>query len=277
MGPLCLVENLGSLVQFPTHTFVGDEEAASHEAFRVADGRRSPFDYWTGITANQQRILTWTCDRVRAVDTIALDRGHNLAGTVVTLEASQDNFVTVQQIFSFAVPSVAVGGDMTVAPGIVTEEGAWLYTFPDVAATYFRLRIAAMGAGILPVIVGLWLGQSWQPGLFCTPWGDDADVLTAKETETEWGWKGRGLVANIRQGTMIVKLPSDDAYDIARYHIQGHYGRSRPMWVVYDMAQADRAFLAIRPTGSLGFNYEPNWWPRQCRIPYLEHEPARAV
>jgi hypothetical protein len=276
--PLCLVENLGSLIAFPLHGFAADEEAAGHEAARMVDGRRSAFDFWTAVTANAQRTITWTCDRLRTADTIVLDRGHNLAGVVLTLEASQDNFATpAQQIFSFALPSVAVGGDMTIAPGVVTEEGAWLFTFPDVSATYFRLRIAAMGAGKVPLVVGLWLGLSWTPGFFLTPWGEDQDAFEVKEATSEAGWLGRGAAANVRQGELLVKLPSDDAYDVARYHIQGHFGHGRPMWVVYDQQQADRAFCVLRPTGALGFRFEGNWWPRQARIPYREHEPMRAA
>jgi hypothetical protein len=69
-------------------------------------------------------------------------------------------------------------------------------------------------------------------------------------------------------------LDTSEEYDQARYHILGHYARRRPMWIVPDVSQAERALLAIRPQERLAFPYERDWWRlRRGSIVYLEHEP----
>src|SRR3990167_11293764 len=83
-SPAYLVQNYFSDVAFPTHTISAEEEATGYEAWRVADGRRSPADHWKPTTPNSQ---TWVKFDTGAAGTItqvphivALDRGHNLAG-----------------------------------------------------------------------------------------------------------------------------------------------------------------------------------------------------
>jgi len=277
MSCLLLADNLFNTIAYPLHTVAGDEEAVGHEAFHLADGRRGTTDFWSPITANAQHTATVTCDRVRGANCWFLDRGHNLAGVQVFVEVSQDN-ATWQTLASPTIPSVTSHGTIvTNANGVATEEGAWgQLVSPVGAGTYWRLRIPAMGAGLLPVVVGLWVGMAYQPANnFLMPWSEDQDDLVVKETVSEWAWRGRGPVAAPNTGTMNTKLLTDDEYDLARVTVGGHFGRGRPMWIAYDQLQADRAFLAIRPSGNLGYRYEQSWYPRQSQIQYVEHEPLR--
>jgi len=273
--PRFIVENAFSVTQFSGHTVVGDEEAAGHEAFRIANGRRSSFDYWTGNTANQQRTLTLDCAQTRSFDVCVLDRGHNLAGKQMLLECSNDNFGSTQTVFDVTIPSTVGPSHVDDPNGVTTEEGAWVKHFSDRAARYWRLRIPAMGAGVTPSIVGAWLGLSYQPAPFDLPFEPDGDELRAAETQTEAAWLGRNQPATVRGGTISMKLDSVAEYERARYHLQGHYGRGRPMWVIFDEAQADRAVLAIRPTGRLAFGQTREWWYPNVQLPFVEHEPRR--
>lgn len=77
--PLLLVENLFSRTQFPLHTVSANEEATNHEAFRVADGRRSPLDYWTPTTANNQAYVYVTSNQITNDNGFESGTGH--AGT----------------------------------------------------------------------------------------------------------------------------------------------------------------------------------------------------
>lgn len=281
-SPLFVVENLlsaGPTGQFPLHTLVGDEEAAGNEAWHVADGRRAPTDYWTGITPNAQRTLTATFDRIRAFTYVGLDRGHNLGTVQVFIEVTQDN-AAWQLVASPVIPPIATPGPITNANGITTEEGAWgLYLGPanPPSGIGVRVRIPALGAGLLPVIVGAWVGMAYDPGFFLKPWGEDQDDFPVQTVVTEWGWRGRGPAPTPNVGQIGLRLDTEDAYDVARYHLQGHWASGRPMWCLYDQAQADRLFLALRPEQThFGLNIEPSWSRRSVVFPYVEHEPVRA-
>lgn len=280
LSPLVHVENFfsaGPGKQFPLHSIAGSEEAGGFEAYHVADGRRSVLDYWTGITPNIQQTLTVTCDRPRGANAAFIDRGHNLASFQVFIEASMDNS-TWQVMANPIIPSTpSHGTQLANVNGVATEEGAWGMTFPQGAGLYWRLRIPALGANVLPKVVGFWLGMAYTPfNNFLVPWDEDADTLLTTDTVTEWGWRGSGPIATPNVGAMNMKLLTDDEYDLARYNLAGHYARRRPMWICFDTTQADRMFLAIRPESSqLALSYTRGWFPRSGSIPYIEHEVLR--
>jgi hypothetical protein len=276
-GPLFLIENLLSTIAFPGHSLVGDSEPAGFEGWRVADGRRDPADYWGPSGANAQHTLTLSCDRPRAADTFVLDRGHNLAGYEVVCECSDDNFGTTQTVFDTVLPTASSPTALSDAQGCRTEEGAWIRNFPDRAATYWRLRIPAMGVGLSPIVVGAWLGLSWTLGgnpWLKTPWGEDTDEIRPVETTSEWGWRGRGPTNPVRTTTAAFNLATDGDYDAARY-VRGHLAVNRPMWVCFDQAQGDRTWLALRQVGAEGIEFRPGWFPRQGQFALVEHEPLR--
>lgn len=270
--PCILVENHLSVRQFPLVTLVGNEEATGHEAFRVADGRRSPLDFWTSITTNQEATLTWTNDRVRAWNMVALDRGHNLAGIRVIHEASDDNFATTQTVFDITLPAATAPGSLDDALGVRTEEGAWLKRFPTRSAKYGRLRIPAMGVGLKPQIVGVWAGLTLTPPQLGLPHAPDQDEFTVEETVSQAGWRGRTAPVVVRVGTITLKLTDTFAYELARYHLQGHFGRGRATWIIHDDLQADRAVLALRPQGRLGLARDPGWFYPAGQVEWIEHE-----
>lgn len=273
-----LVENFFSEIQFPGHAVVADEEGAGREAFRIATGRRSPYtNYYESITANVQRTITVTCDRTRMANGFALDRGLNLAGKQVVVECSDDNFVTpAQTAFDAVLPTMTAPGSLDDALGVRTEEGAHLARFAPRPGRYWRIRIPALGVGIKPKIVGAMLGM-WYPFTLRLPDMREQDELVGEESLSDGAWRGMGAPANVRTDLLRLKFSDLFEYESARYHLNVHFGRRRPMWLVHDDAQADRAVLAIRPTGRQGFVRSAQWFYHQADIPWVEHEAMRVA
>lgn len=286
MGQPCfLVENFFNRRMFPLHVGTGpnasfgDEEATGAEAFRIANARRWSGDRWMPITANVQHTLTVQCDRVRAANMVALDRGHNLAGEEILLRCSQDGGTTWETCFDVVLPTVVGAGTLDDNLGCRTEEGAWLLRFPSRAAARWQLVIPAMGVGLVPQVVGLWLGYAFAPqdGLRF-PVAPDQTQLLLEETISEAGWRGRNAPGLVRTDTLNFKMGAQGLYDyeLGRYHIQGLFGGGRPMWILYDDEQAHAAVLAIRPgNDTLGFARTPDWFYPQASVPWVEHEPLR--
>lgn len=281
MYPAFLVENLGSVTQFPAVVLTGNEELSGHEAYHVANGRRDPKDYWSPITANNPAYLNYALDRTRAADMLALDRGHNLAGVAISLLCSNDGWGTSETVFTATIPAVCTAGaSLDGANGVTTEEGAWIKRFPLRAATAWRVSIPALGANLLPIVVGCWLGKGFAPA-GPTDWGfnlpitPDGGTLQGFEATSEAGWIGRGLQVDRREGTIPLKFVTLWNYDLGRYHLRNLYGAGRPMWITFDDAQAEQTFLALRPQAPFGFRREAGYFYPQTSLPYLEHEPLR--
>lgn len=269
--PRILAENFFSLTAYPGHVVSASEELAGTEAFRVGTGRRhSLTNRWMPSTANVESWIQVTCDQVRAADMIAIDRGHNLAGRTLDLRVSDDGFATWETVATLQIPTVPGG---SLESGVLTEEGAYLRRFDLAAATQWRLVIPPMGADARPVIVGLYLGLSLELPPLWLPWSDSETELTAVESRTSAGWIGAGEIALVRTGELRLRLPDYLSYDLARLHLEGHYGRRRPMWIVWDDRLAERAVLAVRPQGRTGFRFDTGWAYRQADVSWIEHEP----
>jgi len=255
-------------------TLVADEEAALHEAWRVATGRRSPYtNYYESITANQQRTITRTHTRTRTADLFVLDRGHNLAGKEVILEcADVSDFSSAQVVFDIVLPSATAPGSLDDALGVRSEEGAWYKRFPDRAAFYWRLRIPAMGASQKPKIVGahLSLSYSFDPW---RPMNPDQDELGGEASESDAGWPGMGTPWNRRTDALRVQLSTLFDYDPWRDAYQ-HFQRYRPTWYIPNEDQAQNAMCIARPQGVAGLGRTPQWFGHQGDIPYVEYEAA---
>lgn len=275
MGPAILVENIFSELQFPLHTLVADEQAAGFEVFHLANGRRAQNDRYQSVTTNQARAITATCDRLRYLNGLALDRGHNLGGAAVSVLGSNDGFTTSQTVWTGTIPTVcSPPGQLDSPNGCTTEEGAFVVRFPGAAYLAWRLSIPALGAGLVAQVVGAWLGLWYAPGFFMVPWGEDQIETIATQMQSPLGWTGSTVPVPRRAGSITIKLRSFADYDLARYHITGHFlSQRRPAWIVYDDNQAERAVLAVRQAGIQGFEIETGWSFRQGKVAWFEHEP----
>ncbi|HEX8321038.1 hypothetical protein [Longimicrobium sp.] len=273
--PLFLIENLANQVMFPAHLVTASSEASRAEVWRVATGRRSWRDRWTPGTDDAESWIRIECASPRSVDMLVLDRGHNLAGRRVILEASADGFVAnVTPVLDVVIPAAAaVPGSIDGDAGALTEEGAWLKRFPAVAAADWQLRVPAMGPGLRPEIVGLWVGRAWSPLQYLDlPWGDESIDLQYQAVTTDAAWSGAGRGTRARTGEIGIKL-SPGEYPLARYHIRDLWWVPRPGWLVYDSDQAERAVLALPTPGRAGFEQQEGWSERQAILSWIEHEP----
>lgn len=278
--PAFLVDNLWSVRQYLNNALTANEEAIGAEVFRIADGRRSRRDNWTPLTTNA--VATITADAVTTIQPtgLFLDRDHNMAGEVVELRRSTDDFSGSDVlVFSATIPAAAaVGGDIDDANGITTDEGAWIKRFAATTATrYWRLRFPAMGTDLKPRIVGSILGEFWEPGRVYRPVTDEDDELRTKEISTSWGWSARTIQIRQRVGTLNFRLESAAAYDDAAIHIRDNFGQGRLMVIIHDDERGERAVLAQRTLGRAGFQFPPNWGNRAAIVPWSEYEPRYEV
>jgi hypothetical protein len=271
--PAMLVETLYNTMQWPTHVVTASSEAAGREAWRVATGRRAARDYWTPATTNAEAWIRVDCGAARAADMIVLDRGHNLGGMPVVVEYSANGSAWTAAA-TCTVPSVsAAGTSIDATHGCRTTEGAWIKRFPAQAARYWRLRVPAMGAGLRPVVVGLWLGECWRPTQYLDfPLSDGGGELRYPQAVSDRGWTGVGTVSRPRMGELKILLSTHAEQPHAERHLN-QYWYPRPMWIVVDVDRGERAILAICPPGKIGFGLADGWTYPQTVLSYVEHEP----
>lgn len=277
--PILMADNLFSVAQYPSHVISAEEEPANFEAYKVGRASRWTGNYATATTANDPWYIQVVCDRIRGANCWILDRGHNLAGKAVTLVASQDNFSTSETILSYALPSASSAGRIDDPLGVRTEEGAHVQRFPMREAKYWRLSVSAMGSGLKPQIVGLWLGMAIELSkLPDMPFSEDVHDLVQQVMESDLGWIGGTKAVQRRSGTLSIRLDTQIEYDSIRSQVQGLFGAAVPTWLVVDSDQAERAMLVRRVPGSaFGFGYSADWWNlRRGQMAFVEHEPLVA-
>ena len=271
--PLFAPENFFNRVQFPLHTVSATEEPTGNEAFRVGTGRRSALNFATSTSANALWSLKVACNKLRAADFIAIDRGFNL--TSWELQGSNDDFTTYETILSVTMPTVTVApSNLNTAPGVLTEEGAWLRRFPTRVYRYWRIYVPAMGTGLRPQITGAYLGLSWEPEfLQALPFTYGARNLIYTESESDTAWVGSSRPAQRYETDIVLKMESWDEYDLARRHIEQGTWRKRHTWYVPNQARAERSWLGVAPPGKYRFEKAKGWGFPVARFPLVEYEP----
>jgi len=282
--PVFLVRNFFSRRIYPLHILAasaasGAGEIVGNEFGRIGDACRDPFDYWTNETANTEVRGVVTCDRSRSADMLAIDRAHNLAGKQVLCEvADVSDFSSLQVACDCTLPTVTGTGDLDDLNGIRTEEGAWLKRFPVRSGKYWRLRIPAMGASLKPQIVNAWLDLSWSPTLLDTPLAPDSHEIGGQASTTQSGWEIRSGIWVRRMGHVGMRLLVPSDYELARDQIQYQFGLNRPMWIIHDDEQADRAVLALPRLGKIEIEQKGRGWfyPR-VDFDWIEHSAKDAA
>lgn len=280
--PRLLVKNFFSRRIYPLHVLTpsaasGAGEIAGNEFGRVGDGCRDPFDFWTNATANTEVRGQVDCAIARDADMLVIDRGHNLAGKQVLLERSPDASAWTT-VLDVTIPSSSAPGTLDDSNGVVARDGAWLRHFSTATNRYWRVRIPAMGAGLRPQVVGIWLGPSWAPGYLDVPLAPDSHEIGGQEGATQAGWAIRSGLWVRRYGHVGLRLPLVADYDTALDHIQYQFGLNRPMWLVHDDARGDHAVLAVPPLGRLEIaQRRPGWFYPWVEFDWIEHEPLEVV
>lgn len=276
MGKVLLcAENLLNATYFPGGTaLAANEEPAGFEAVKIARGSRSLLNKWTMSTAATEGRVTRVFDQVRSFDFLYL-YNHNLGGKTLKLWVTSDatDFTgTYEEIFNITVPNATASLPADNTNGVKTEDGAFLIRFPLRVGKAVRFVIPSLGAGLKPEIGYGLLGLSWSAEFPSDPHHDSDTELITELEQTDAGWRGAGRVAAPRQGSLTLELSSFWAYDLARYHLEGHFALRRPMVLIQDDEQADRAVLAVRPPGRAGFRFTPDWPYRSGVVEWEELE-----
>ncbi len=282
-GPRFLAESFFNIQQFPGHTITAEEETTGFEAWRVGAARRVGGRiraYWTPTTANSTSWVECKCDRARAADMLVIDRGHNLDGETVNLEASDDNFATTTEVFSVVLPSNVVSNSrLSDTPGVKTTEGAYVISFDYHVALYWRIFVAAMGAGLKPQIPGAYLGKSFSPtNRPPRAWDDEPTQIVYQQIVSDSLWTSSSRKAKRRGASVTMKMASDLEQNQARYHFRSLYhGGGDVMWNVPDTDNAERAWLAEAPPGRDSQAYPANYPRRIVSVSMVEHNPKSGV
>jgi hypothetical protein len=276
--PRFLVDNVFSLVHYPSVTLSGNEEASGHEARFFSTLRRE--DNWTPTTFNNDAWLKARHASPRTFDMICL-WVHNLLGKAYKFQISDDNFSTIQTVVDVTIPTGPGTGSPDDALGVVTEDLMWIKTVSPRSAVDFRHFVPAMGSSLKPSLSGI-VGLSYYPTQYDYPYAPSTTTMRVEEHLSDRGVRGLGTVANPRQGDITMKMRSDFEYELARFHFEQRWGgwAPSPMLIIHDTTQAERAVMAVRTSGSmLGFESSTEWpdageGRRIGRLSYVEHDPA---
>lgn len=172
LTPIILAQNLFDTVvtnQPSTVSNPDGDDVAGHEYFRVADNLREA-SWWTTAASNairSLRVQNQNPATPTSPNMLVLDRGHNMAGATVAVKGSNDNFSTSTTEVTFTVPATA-GGVPTNTHGCVTTDGVfWIEFVPTAPFSYWQVTFPALGAGISPIVTGLYLGTSYRFPEYC--------------------------------------------------------------------------------------------------------------
>lgn len=279
MKLLFCADNIFCDVLYPNHIISADEEPAGYEAYHVGTARRYPGDRWQATTANADHWVKVRADLLRAVDFVAIDRGSNQLGFRHLLQNSQDNFtLDIRTLYDLTIPTVP-GGTFGTGPGVVTNEGVWMHTFTPELAVDWRFLSKAMGSGVIPQVVGLWAGKSWQPtGLVQFDQVDDEIIQPiSQSTMSPLGWRSRSHTTRKRTGFLRIRLDTDLDVEMVRWQVMGIYAAGFPAWVCFDRetpgGSRKAMLISIPPDAPADFADRQSWLnKRMIMIPFEEEQ-----
>lgn len=275
-APLILSDNLfENTILHPAYAIgnSGGDDVAGREVTRIADNLRD-LTSWTPSTANATRYLY--CDAGAAVvpNLVIVDRGHNLAGaTVQVVGFTSTALTTGTTMFTSVVPTTP-GGLPTDANGCLTPDGVWWKTFTGLSYRVPTFAIAAMGAGVAPIVTGLYLGTAYRfPVYLNTPFADDyrAVVANTGAKVSRGGVRVLPRRVNYRKLRLSLDLEATDyaAFD-AQVRPLLRYGQ--PWWVCLDDSDATLAGLMAPFQIGGDVTYEPSANPVHREVRALELE-----
>lgn len=275
--PVFLVDNVFNLRIYPDHTLAASSTASGSSVERLATGRRKrSLNKWAASSANTAAYVRATFDRLRNFDLLFVDRDHNLSGHEISVRISDDGFTTYTEVGEYTVPANPTPYASLYDDSIIrTDEGAVLMYLGSQSANAVQLSIPAMGTGLAPELAGVMIGKSWSPDKAVTlPWdlAGQPDLIYSA-VESPQAQAASGEVGRKQSGSFRLKLEDEAEYAVARYHIDDLYSSLKPMVVIPDDEEAERARLAFKPAGRTGFERTGDWFPPQVEVPWVETEP----
>jgi hypothetical protein len=282
--PLILSDNLfENVVLHPTFLVqnFNTDDAAGHEAFRLADNLRD-MTFWTRTTSNANSFVDVDCLAPVSPNTIILDRGHNLAGKTVVVNGYDDLAHTAGiNISGNCVIPTTPGGLPTDQNGCLTPDGVWWKTFTPSAKRVPSFTVLAMGVGLAPIVTGVYLGTSYRfPEYLNAPAAYDFGTqVTYKRNElSRGGVRSKSRPLNFDRLQFSVDLDSGDyaGFDVQVRNLL-RYGQ--PWWFCLDDSDAPGSGLMRMFQSAQDIAYDPRVNPvhREIRFDLEEVIPTLYV
>jgi hypothetical protein len=229
-------------------------EVTGHEAFRIADYRRER-TWWQALSdgGGGGASVIVQLPAAQSVDSVWLDRGHNLAGHTVFLQGSADG-VTWDIVESLNVPAAGSIGGTPVAPAMAaTEEGGCWTTFatPLAARKYWLFGVNT--AGFVPVVTGLLVGLKTQLLGYSTTFDEDAGGRTQVTQDSTAGYRASETTYAWRTVSLGLALIGATEYDATIRGLRDLlFAKNQPAVVFLD--------YATRPERGWMYQYDGAAW-----------------
>lgn len=220
--PVFLVDNVFNRIrQYPGATLSSSGDAPGTDVrylTRFCRGKQ----FWQSSTTDIQRQVSSDlgAGTTRAVDSLWIDRGHNLWGKTIRV-VGDDGSGGSAWLLDLTVPATPTvdrwgrytnGGDPTTTVMCVTEEGA-LYSLFTLQAARRRFLITILESS-QPLIPGIILGQRIQLPNFSARMDEDAGAITGERTEmSDTGRVATSRAYPHRELQVVYKRLGVTAYD----------------------------------------------------------------
>lgn len=211
--PLILADNVFDRINlYPTAILSSTGAAAGTDVRHIADYRRERSQWKAATNAADRDVrVDLGAGNSRIVDAVWLDRGHNLWGLTVRVDASDAADFSTGDGLQWVVPAYGtVGGDPTIG-WCVTEEGALYTLFAAFAARrYFRVRVVSAAQ---PILTGVILGPRAQLIGFASERDEDGGERSENSVDSDAMHTGSARVYHRRTLNLPLDLISAAEYD----------------------------------------------------------------
>ncbi len=231
--PLLLVDNVFDATNlYPTAVLSSTGDAAGRSVRAVSDYRRER-TFWQAATSAADRDVRVDLGsgNSRLVDSAWLDRGHNLWGLTVRVDASDASDFSTGDGLQWVVPAEGtVGGDPT-AGWCVTEEGALYTLFSGFSARrYFRVRVVSAAQ---PILTGVIVGARTQLAVYSRQLDEDAGERNERMLDSDAMYSAVDRVYSRRTLNLDLAVIGASSYDAQIRSLRGWlFERNQPVFVV---------------------------------------------
>lgn len=242
--PFLLVDNKYDRINlYPNAVLSSSGDSYGTDMRFVADYRRER-TLWTAAAAQTNNFVTTDLGAGgdSAVDTIVLDRGHNLWGKTVRVDGDDGAGGSMVTVLNRALPlKGTIGGDPNVS-WCITEEGA-AYTFTAPATR--RRWITYVTDNWRPNITGIILGARTQLASYSKKLDEDAGGRTVRSEQSVAGYDATDRTYSWRTLDLVLDQIGAAAYDAQiRYLRRVLFERNQPAFIAMNYGtRPERAWL----------------------------------
>lgn len=254
--PLLLVDNVFDRINSHVSATLAASVASAEgrDVAYLGDYRRER-TFWQSAAAAANIGVTSDlgASETVAIDSIWLDRGHNLWGLTIEVTSASDSlFTTGVTTTTLSAPaSTVVGGDPETSTMCVTEEGALYSLFTaHTARRYFRVRIVE---NVQPIITGIMLGARSQLQTYSNKLDEDAGGRIERSQESDAGYLAVDRVYSYRTSEIQLTLIGAAEYDsMIRTLRRTLFERNQPYFAVMN--------YGLKPERGWLFQYSGRNW-----------------